>query len=75
LVPLTLNHLRALDLMWDHLTKGASLPESQVLHTTPRAGEAGRAPPLQSSDVPPIPLMPRPVDHISVENGHVSIPE
>ncbi len=75
MVPLTLYHLRALDLMWDHLTEGAPLPESQVPHTTPRAGEAGRAPPLQSSNVPPIPLMPRPEDRISVENGHVSIPE
>jgi hydroxybutyrate-dimer hydrolase len=61
--------------MWDHLTEGAPLPESQVLRTTPRGGEAGHAPPLQPSNVPPIPLMPRSEDRISVANGHVMIPE
>ena len=35
MVPLTLYHLRTLDLMWEHLTEGAPLPESQVVHTTP----------------------------------------
>ena len=75
MVPLTLYHLRALDLMWDHLTKGSPLPDSQVLRTMPRGGEAGHAPPLQAANVPPIPLVPRPEDRISVEKGRVTIPE
>jgi len=75
MVPLTLYHLRALDLMWDHLTKGAPLPESQVLRTLPRGGDAGRAPPLQPANVPPISLVPHPQDLIGVEKGRVAIPE
>jgi hydroxybutyrate-dimer hydrolase len=74
MIPLTLYHLRALDLMWDHLTKGATLPQSQVLHTTPRGGEAGHAPPLQAANVPPIPLVPHPEDKITVNQGRVEIP-
>ena len=75
MVPLTLYHLRALDLMWDHLTKGAPLPDSQVLRTTPRGGEAGHAPPLHAGNVPPMPLEARPEDRIAVEKGRVTIPE
>ncbi len=75
MVPLTLYHLRALDLMWDHLTKSAPLPESQVVRTTPRGGEAGHAPPLETANVPPIPLATRPEDRISVDKGRVTIPE
>ena len=61
--------------MWDHLTKGAPLPESQVVRTTPRGGEAGHAPSLQATNVPPIPVEPNPEDRIHVENGRVTIPE
>ena len=75
MVPLTLYHLRALDLMWDHLTKQAPLPESQVVRTTQRGGEAGHAPPLETANVPPILLAPRPEDRISVDKGRVTIPE
>ena len=42
MIPLTLYHLRALDLMWEHLTKGSPAPENRVVRTTPR-GVAGRA--------------------------------
>ena len=75
MVPLTLYHLRALDLMWDHLTQQAPLPESQVVRTTQRGGEAGHAPPLETANVPPILLAPRPEDRISVDKGRVTIPE
>ena len=75
MAPLTLYHLRALDPMWDHLTEGAPLPESQVVHTMPRGGEAGHAPPIDATNVPPIPLKPRPEDQIRAENGRVTIPE
>ena len=42
MVPLTLYHLRALDMMWEHLTAKAPLPESQVVRTTPRGGTLER---------------------------------
>jgi hydroxybutyrate-dimer hydrolase len=35
-VPLHRYFLQALDLMWEHLKKGAPLPPSQVVRTTPR---------------------------------------
>lgn len=75
MVPLTLYHLRALDQMWAHLTDGAALPESQVVHTIPRGGEAGHAPPLQATNVPPIPLQPPTDVRINVHNGRVVIAE
>lgn len=75
MVPLTLYHLRALDLMWAHLTAGQPLPPSQVVRTTPRGGEAGHAPPLQLSNVPSIALEPAPRDAITVQSGHVQIPD
>ena len=74
MIPLTLYHLQALDMMWAHLTAGAPLPESQVVHTTPRGGEPGHAPTLTASGVPPILLQPRPEDRITVDNGHVAVP-
>lgn len=75
MVPLTLYHLRALDLMWAHLTTGAPLPESQVVRTTPRGGEPGQAPALQSGNVPPIAARARPEDRISVREGRVELPD
>lgn len=75
MVPLTLYHLRALDLVWEHLTAGAPLPESQVVHTTPRGGEPGYASDLAQANVPPIPLHPRSEDRISVGTGRVTVPD
>ncbi len=75
MVPLTLYHLRALNLMWAHLTRNAALPPSQVVRTTPRGGEAGQAPPLQAGNVPQISDRPRAGDAIVVESGHVVIPD
>jgi hydroxybutyrate-dimer hydrolase len=75
MVPLTLYHLRALDMMWAHLATKAELPPSQVVRTNPRGGEAGKAPDLQSSNVPPISAHPPAENVISVENGRVTIPE
>jgi hydroxybutyrate-dimer hydrolase len=60
MVPLTLYHLRALDLMWDHLTEGAPLPESQVVQTMPRGGEAGHAPQSTPPTFRRSPLSPAP---------------
>jgi hydroxybutyrate-dimer hydrolase len=75
MVPLTLYHLRALDSMWAHLTQKADLPPSQVVRTTLRGGEPGKAPPLQISNVPPISIHPSPSDVIHAQEGVVSIPE
>ena len=75
MVPLTLYHLRALDMMWAHLVAKTELPPSQVVRTTPRGGEPGKAPALQTENVPPISLRPPARDVIKVENGRVTIPE
>jgi hydroxybutyrate-dimer hydrolase len=75
MVPLTLYHLRALDLMWAHLTRQAELPPSQVVRTTPRGGEPGKAPMLEPSNVPPISLSPSEHDKIVVERGRVLMPD
>jgi hydroxybutyrate-dimer hydrolase len=75
MVPLVVYHLRALDLMWAHLVEKAPLPPSQVVRTTPRGGEAGKAPPLQLSNVPPIRDRPAATDLIQVENGRVQMPD
>ncbi|CCE09081.1 D-(-)-3-hydroxybutyrate oligomer hydrolase precursor (3HB-oligomer hydrolase) (3HBOH) [Bradyrhizobium sp. STM 3843] len=75
MIPLTLYHLRALDQMWAHLTSKAALPPSQIVRTTPRGGEPGKAPPLQSSNVPSISASPSEADKISVEKGRVRMPD
>ena len=75
MVPLTLYHLRALDMMWAHLVAKTEAPPSQVVRTTPRGGEPGKAPALQTENVPPISLRPPARDVIKVENGRVTIPE
>ena len=75
MVPLTLYHLRALDLMWAHLTEQKPLPPSQVVRTTPRGGEAGKAPPLQLSNVPAISMHPAEGDVIEVKDGRLTVPD
>jgi hydroxybutyrate-dimer hydrolase len=75
MVPLTLYHIRALDMMWEHLTANKPLPQSQVVRTTPRGGDPGKAPPLQISNVPPIVVQPDERNTITVDAGRVTIPE
>jgi hydroxybutyrate-dimer hydrolase len=75
MVPLVLYHLRALDLMWAHLTRKTPLPPSQVVRTTPRGGEPGKAPMLQSANVPPISATPSEGDKILVDHGRVLMPD
>lgn len=75
MVPLVLYHLRALDLMWAHLTDKSALPPSQVVRTRPRGGEAGKAPTLQPANVPPIAVHPANDDLIKVRDGRLSIPD
>jgi hydroxybutyrate-dimer hydrolase len=57
------------------LTGQAELPPSQVVRTTPRGGEPGKAPMLEPSNVPPISLSPSAHDKIVVEKGHVLMPD
>lgn len=74
-VPLTYYHLRALDMMWAHLTEGAPLPGSQIVRTRPRGGAPGQAPPLSLENTPPIVIDPPPGDRIVVQGGVVSLPD
>jgi hydroxybutyrate-dimer hydrolase len=75
MVPLVLYHLRALDLMWAHLTDKTQLPPSQVVRTTPRGGEPGKAPMLQPANVPAISAAPSEGDKIMVDQGRVLMPD
>ena len=54
LVPLMKYYIEAMDLMYAHLRNGAALPPSQVVHTAPRGGAPGAAPPITLANVPPI---------------------
>ena len=65
----------ALDMMWDHLTKGTPLPPSQVVHTTPRGGQPGAVPPISEANLPPILLTPAAADRIHVNRGAVHSPD
>ena len=53
-VPLGVYLTQALNLMWDHLTRGAALPPSQVVRTRPREQKDGKTVPLAGANVPPI---------------------
>jgi len=53
-VPLGVYLTQALNLMWDHLTRGAALPPSQVVRTRPREQKDGKTQPIAGANVPPI---------------------
>jgi hydroxybutyrate-dimer hydrolase len=72
LIPLHRYFIEAMDLMYDHLRHGRSLPPSQVVHTTPRG--AG-APPIMAANVPPIADAPPPSAQITFAAGQVQIPD
>jgi hydroxybutyrate-dimer hydrolase len=72
LIPLQRYFIQAMDLMYDHLRNGRSLPPSQVVHTTPR-GPA--APPITIANVPPISDAPATNVQITFAGGQVRIPE
>jgi hydroxybutyrate-dimer hydrolase len=52
-VPLHLYFVQGMNAMYARLTAGVSLPDSQVVRTTPRGGTPGAAPALTSNHVPP----------------------
>lgn len=74
-VPLAYYNLRALDLVWDTLTAGAPLPDSQIVRTRPRGGVPGAAPALTLDNIPPIAIAPRAADRIRVQLGVVALPD
>ncbi|WP_278248736.1 3-hydroxybutyrate oligomer hydrolase family protein [Marinobacter halodurans] len=71
-IPLHRYYLEGLDLMYAHLTKGAALPPSQVVRTTPRG--AG-APAITEANVPAIAETPDAADRIVFEEKEVRIPD
>ncbi len=75
-VPLHYYLNQALDLMYAHLKGGEPLPRSQVVHTTPRGGTAGSAPPISvAANLPPINISPAAADRIRFSANTLSIPE
>jgi hydroxybutyrate-dimer hydrolase len=75
-IPLHSYLIQALDLMHAHLKSGTPLPLSQVVHTTPRGGTPGSAPPISAAtNLPPIKLSPAAVDRIRFSADTLSIPE
>jgi hydroxybutyrate-dimer hydrolase len=74
-IPLNVYLFQALDAMYAHLKQGAPLPPSQVVRTTPRGGEPGKAPPLTAANVPTISQSPAPGDRITFSDNTVTIPD
>ena len=72
LVLLHVYFFQALDLMYDHLTKGTPLPPSQVVRTTPRGSAAT---PLSAANVPPVAATPAAGDLITFDGRTLGIPE
>jgi hydroxybutyrate-dimer hydrolase len=73
-IPLHRYFLQAMDLMYDHLRHGRSLPPSQVVHTTPRGPGTPLPPPVTLANVPPIADAPAPGNQITFTAGQVKIP-
>jgi len=71
-VPLHHYYFRALDLVWNHLTRGQPLPPSQVVRTVPRGSAAA---PLSESNLTPIRAKPDPADRIVFAEDQLRIPE
>lgn len=71
-VPLHHYFFQALDLMWDHLVNGASLPPSQVVRTVPRGPGA---PAIGPANLPPIRREAAEDALIRFDGTELSIPE
>lgn len=72
LAPLHVYGVRALDLMYNHLTTGAALPPSQVVRAQARASAAT---PLTADNVPPISANPAPGNGITIGAGVINVPD
>lgn len=75
LVPLHPYLVRALDVMFAHLSEGTALPPSQVIRTTARGGLPGAAPAITPDNVPPIRFDPPPSNRITYDKNTVTIPD
>jgi hydroxybutyrate-dimer hydrolase len=73
-VPLHVYFNRALDAIYDHLTRGAALPPSQVVRTTPRGG-AFPAPQITPANVPEWSVTPPAADRITFDGTTLAIPD
>lgn len=73
-IPLHRYFLQAMDLMYDHLRHGRSLPPSQVVHTIPRGTGTPLPPPIALANVPAIADAPSPSNQITFTAGQVKIP-
>jgi hydroxybutyrate-dimer hydrolase len=74
-IPLAYYEEQALNLMWNHLKNGSPLPPHQVVRTTARGGERGKAPPMKPEYLPPIVMAPKAADQIAISAGRVRIPD
>jgi hydroxybutyrate-dimer hydrolase len=74
-VPLHRYYLQALDTLFNHLSKNGELPDSQVVRTKPRGGEAGKAPALAEENVPAFKMQAAPANRIVFNNGTLLIAE
>jgi hydroxybutyrate-dimer hydrolase len=74
-IPLHRYFLQAMDLMYDHLRHGRSLPPSQVVHTIPRGTGTPLPPPITLANVPAIADAPPPSNQITFTAGQVKIPD
>jgi hydroxybutyrate-dimer hydrolase len=73
-IPLHRYFLQAMDLMYDHLRHGRSLPASQVVHTIPRGTGTPLPPSITLANVPAIADAPSPSNQITFTAGQVKIP-
>jgi hydroxybutyrate-dimer hydrolase len=75
-IPLHHYFVQAMDIMFDHLTKGTPLPDSQVVRTTPRGRNSdGTVPNISLTNIPAIAADPDPGSRITFENNIVQIPD
>lgn len=74
-IPMHVYGIQALNLMYDHLTKGTPLPRSQVVRTIPRGGVPGAAPAITAANVPPVAQHPAAGDRIRFRNGTLHVPD
>jgi hydroxybutyrate-dimer hydrolase len=75
-IPLHYYAGKAFELMMAHLTTGAPLPPSQVVHTTPRGGTPGSAPMISvAANLPPIQMNPPAEARVTVQSGKVYVPD
>ncbi|MFC7047679.1 3-hydroxybutyrate oligomer hydrolase family protein [Emcibacter nanhaiensis] len=75
LAPMHYYFEQSLDLMWDHLKKGAPLPPSQLLDTKERGMDpAGTVPPLAADHMPAIAAAPGKME-ITFDGDRLTVPE